>query len=138
MIRMEIRSKIIAQTFTAIGAWRAPRVGNWWGAGTATADRLPGYGGYYNRRYPGNCRICTTALCNHRARNRYSRTQHGSPVGLSGDILYGGPFHVNVGNTFYTEIENSCVPAMNRHLKYWTAYSPKSPASSFSLYPYRR
>jgi hexosaminidase len=81
--RLEVKS---LPGLTAIGAWRAPRVGNWW----EREPQLPELRRIlHNRRYPGNCRICTTALCNHRARNRYSRTQHGSPVGLSGNILYG-------------------------------------------------
>ena len=103
--RLEVKS---LPGLTAIGAWRAPRVGNWWEREPQLPTDSLSYGGYYTtedireiveyaqQRYvtivpeidiPGHSMAALSAY------PEISST--------------GGPFHVNVGNTFYTKIENS-------------------------------
>ena len=106
--RIEIKS---LPRLTSVGAWRAPRVGNWWERSPQSdADSLS-YGGYYTQD-------------DIREIVEYARTRYVTVVpeidipGHSMALLaaypevscMGGPFCVNVGNPFYTKEENSlCV-----------------------------
>lgn len=103
--RLEVKS---LPRLTAIGAWRAPRVGNWWEREPQLPTDSLSYGGYYTTE---DIREIVEY-----AQQRYVTIV--PEIDIPGHSMAalsaypeisctGGPFHVNVGNTFYTEIENS-------------------------------
>ncbi len=103
--RLEVKS---LPKLTAIGAWRAPRVGNWWEREPQLPTDSLSYGGYYTTE---DIREIVEY-----AQQRYVTIV--PEIDIPGHSMAalsaypeisctGGPFHVNVGNTFYTEIENS-------------------------------
>lgn len=103
--RLEVKS---LPGLTAIGAWRAPRVGNWWEREPQLPTDSLSYGGYYTTE---DIREIVEY-----AQQRYVTIV--PEIDIPGHSMAalsaypeisctGGPFHVNVGNTFYTEIENS-------------------------------
>ena len=103
--RLEVKS---LPRLTAIGAWRAPRVGNWWEREPQLPTDSLSYGGYYTTE-------------DIRESVEYAQQRYVTivpEIDIPGHSMAalsaypeisctGGPFHVNVGNTFYTEIENS-------------------------------
>ena len=103
--RLEVKS---LPGLTAIGAWRAPRVGNWWEREPQLPTDSLSYGGYYTTE---DIREIVEY-----AQQRYVTIV--PEIDIPGHSMAalsaypeisctGGPFHVNVGNTFYTKIENS-------------------------------
>ena len=103
--RLEVKS---LPRLTAIGAWRAPRVGNWWEREPQLPTDSLSYGGYYTTE---DIREIVEY-----AQQRYVTIV--PEIDIPGHSMAalsaypeisctGGPFHVNVGNTFYTKIENS-------------------------------
>ncbi len=103
--RLEVKS---LPKLTAIGAWRAPRVGNWWEREPQLPTDSLSYGGYYTTE---DIREIVEY-----AQQRYVTIV--PEIDIPGHSMAalsaypeisctGGPFHVNVGNTFYTKIENS-------------------------------
>lgn len=103
--RLEIES---LPKLTSIGAWRAPRVGNWWEREPQLPTDSLSYGGFYTAE---DIREIVEY-----ARERYVTVV--PEIDIPGHSLAalsaypeisctGGPFHVNVGNTFYTKVENS-------------------------------
>ena len=103
--RLEIKS---LPELTNIGAWRAPRVGNWWEREPQLSTDSLSYGGFYT---PEDIREVVDY-----ARKRYITIV--PEIDIPGHSMAalsaypeisctGGPFHVNVGNTFYTKTENS-------------------------------
>ena len=103
--RLEVKS---LPKLTAIGAWRAPRVGNWWEREPQLPTDSLSYGGYYTTE---DIREIVEY-----AQQRYVTIV--PEIDIPGHSMAalsaypeisctGGPFHVNVGNTFYTQIENS-------------------------------
>lgn len=103
--RLEVKS---LPRLTAIGAWRAPRVGNWWEREPQLPTDSLSYGGYYTTE---DIREIVEY-----AQQRYVTIV--PEIDIPGHSMAalsaypeisctGGPFYVNVGNTFYTEIENS-------------------------------
>ena len=106
--RVEIKS---LPRLTDVGAWRAPRVGNWWEREPQSVTDSLTYGGFYTQ---DDIREVVEY-----ARERFITVVPEIDVpGHSMALLTaypeisctGGPFHVNVGNTFYTKEENSlCV-----------------------------
>ena len=103
--RLEIKS---LPELTNIGAWRAPRVGNWWEREPQLSTDSLSYGGFYT---PEDIREVVDY-----ARKRYITIVPEIDIpghSMSALSAYpeisctGGPFHVNVGNTFYTKTENS-------------------------------
>lgn len=103
--RLEVKS---LPRLTAIGAWRAPRVGNWWEREPQLPTDSLSYGGYYTTE---DIREIVEY-----AQQRYVTIV--PEIDIPGHSMAalsaypeisctGGPFHVNVGNTFYTQIENS-------------------------------
>jgi hypothetical protein len=103
--RLEVKS---LPKLTAIGAWRAPRVGNWWKREPQLPTDSLSYGGYYTTE---DIREIVEY-----AQQRYVTIV--PEIDIPGHSMAalsaypeisctGGPFHVNVGNTFYTKIENS-------------------------------
>ena len=103
--RLEVKS---LPRLTAIGAWRAPRVDNWWEREPQLPTDSLSYGGYYTTE---DIREIVEY-----AQQRYVTIV--PEIDIPGHSMAalsaypeisctGGPFHVNVGNTFYTEIENS-------------------------------
>lgn len=102
--RLEVKS---LPRLTAIGAWRAPRVGNWWEREPQLPTDSLSYGGYYTTE---DIREIVEY-----AQQRYVTIV--PEIDIPGHSMAalsaypeisctGGPFHVNVGNTFYTKIEN--------------------------------
>ncbi len=103
--RVEIKS---LPRLTSVGAWRAPRVGNWWERTPQSESDSLSYGGFYTQD-------------DIREIVEYAQTRFITVVpeidipGHSMAFLAaypevscsGGPFSVNVGNTFYTKEENS-------------------------------
>lgn len=106
--RIEIKS---LPELTAIGAWRAPRVGTWWTREPRAPNEATTYGGFYTQEdvkeivkyaqerfvtilpeidVPGHSLAALAAYPN-----------------LS---CTGGPFNVNVGNAFYTKEDNALCP----------------------------
>ena len=103
--RIEIKS---LPRLTDVGAWRAPRVGNWWEREPQSATDTLSYGGFYTQE---DIREVIEY-----ARKRFITVVPEIDVpGHSMAFLTsypqvsctGGPFHINVGNTFYTKEENS-------------------------------
>ena len=103
--RLEVKS---LPRLPAIGAWRAPRVGNWWEREPQLPTDSLSYGGYYTTE---DIREIVEY-----AQQRYVTIV--PEIDIPGHSMAalsaypeisctGGPFYVNVGNTFYTEIENS-------------------------------
>ena len=103
--RLEVKS---LPRLTAIGAWRAPRVGNWWEREPHLPTDSLSSGGYYTTE---DIREIVEY-----AQQRYVTIV--PEIDIPGHSMAalsaypeisctGGPFHVNVGNTFYTKIENS-------------------------------
>ena len=103
--RLEVKS---LPRLTAIGAWRAPRVGIWWEREPQLPTDSLSYGGYYTTE---DIREIVEY-----AQQRYVTIV--PEIDIPGHSMAalsaypeisctGGPFHVNVGNTFYTKIENS-------------------------------
>lgn len=103
--RLEVKS---LPRLAAIGAWRAPRVGNWWEREPQLPTDSLSYGGYYTTE---DIREIVEY-----AQQRYVTIV--PEIDIPGHSMAalsaypeisctGGPFHVNVGNTFYTKIENS-------------------------------
>lgn len=103
--RLEVK---LLPRLTAIGAWRAPRVGNWWEREPQLPTDSLSYGGYYTTE---DIREIVEY-----AQQRYVTIV--PEIDIPGHSMAalsaypeisctGGPFHVNVGNTFYTKIENS-------------------------------
>jgi hexosaminidase len=103
--RLEVKS---LPRLTAIGAWRVPRVGNWWEREPQLPTDSLSYGGYYTTE---DIREIVEY-----AQQRYVTIV--PEIDIPGHSMAalsaypeisctGGPFHVNVGNTFYTKIENS-------------------------------
>ena len=103
--RLEVKS---LPRLTAIGAWRASRVGNWWEREPQLPTDSLSYGGYYTTE---DIREIVEY-----AQQRYVTIV--PEIDIPGHSMAalsaypeisctGGPFHVNVGNTFYTKIENS-------------------------------
>ena len=103
--RLEVKS---LPRLTAIGAWRAPRVGNWWEREPQLPTDSLSYGGYYTTE---DIREIVEY-----AQQRYVTIV--PEIDIPGHSMAalsaypeisctGGPFHVNEGNTFYTKIENS-------------------------------
>ena len=103
--RIEIKS---LPRLTDVGAWRAPRVGNWWEREPQSATDTLSYGGFYTQE---DIREVIEY-----ARKRFITVV--PEIDIPGHSMAfltsypqvsctGGPFHINVGNTFYTKEENS-------------------------------
>lgn len=103
--RLEVKS---LPRLTSVGAWRAARVGNWWEREPQLPTDSLSYGGYYTAE---DVREIVEY-----ARQRYVTIV--PEIDIPGHSMAalsaypeisctGGPFQVNVGNTFYTKTENS-------------------------------
>lgn len=103
--RLEVKS---LPGLTAIGAWRAPRVGNWWEREPQLPTDSLSYGGYYTTEdireiveYAQQRYVTIVPEIDIPGHSMAALSAH-PEISCTG-----GPFHVNVGNTFYTKIENS-------------------------------
>ncbi|MBB5438904.1 hexosaminidase [Pedobacter sp. AK017] len=103
--RIEIKS---LPKLTAIGAWRAPRMGKWWTRDPQFGGEEPSYGGYYTQ---DDIREIV-----HYASARYVTILPEIDVpghSMAALAAYpelsctGGDFRVNVGNRFYTLEDNA-------------------------------
>ncbi|ATP55754.1 beta-N-acetylhexosaminidase [Pedobacter ginsengisoli] len=106
--RIEIKS---LPQLTAIGAWRAPRVGLWWKRDPQAANEVADYGGYYTQED-------VKEIVKY-AQQRFVTILPEIDVpghSLAALAAYpdlsctGGPFKVNVGNTFYGVDDNALCP----------------------------
>lgn len=93
---------------TEVGAWRAPRVGNWWEREPQSESETTPYGGYYTRED-------IQEVVEYASERYITIVPEIDIPGHSMAFLSaypevsctGGNFRVNVGNTFYTKEENT-------------------------------
>jgi len=106
--RIEIKS---LPELTAVGAWRASRMGLWWTRQPKAADEAADYGGFYTQ---DDVRDIVKY-----AQQRFVTILPEIDVpghSLAALAAYpdlsctGGPFNVNVGNLFYTKEDNALCP----------------------------
>jgi hexosaminidase len=106
--RIEIKS---LPKLTSIGAWRAPRMGLWWSRKPQAADEVTSYGGYYTQEevreivaYAGKRFVTILPEIDVPGHSLAALAAYPE---LS---CTGGPFSVNVGNTFPDKKENALCP----------------------------
>lgn len=114
--RIEIQS---LPKLAEIGAWRAPRVGLWWQRDPQAEGEEATYGGYYTHD--------DVKEIVQYAQQRFVTIVPEIDVpghSLAALAAYpelsctGGPFHVNVGNTFYTKEDNALCPGNEQSFEF--------------------
>ncbi|MCO4294144.1 family 20 glycosylhydrolase [Solitalea sp. MAHUQ-68] len=106
--RIEIKS---FPRLTSVGAWRAPRMGEWWTQSPQDDNEASTYGGFYTKEDVKEI-VDYAAACNISVLPEIDVPGHALAALAAYPELscFGGNFKPNVGDKFYKKIENSlCV-----------------------------